>query len=77
MIEATRREATMATLRMSMLTGLFRPSAGSKTGGDYRRARVLVQKAAKASGGPTAELKRVYGAYFDNERRRKQQQPKD
>ncbi|WLA62366.1 hypothetical protein [Bradyrhizobium diazoefficiens] len=67
----------MATLRMSMLTGLFRPSADSKTGGDYRRARVLVEKAHKKSGGPTAELKRVYGAYLDNERRRKEQQSGD
>lgn len=67
-----RREAAMATLRMSMLTGLFRADPAE---GD-RRARVLVQKAYKKAGGPTADLKRVYGAYLDNERRRKEQQRK-
>ncbi len=63
----------MATLKLSDLTGLFRTH---DSGRDTRRARVLLEKAAKKSGGPTEELKRVYGAYFENERRRKQQQRK-
>lgn len=65
----------MATLRMSFFTGLFRP--GETKGDDAsRRARLALKEVHKKTGGPTPELKRVYGAYLDNERRREQQRRK-
>jgi hypothetical protein len=61
----------MATLKMSFFTDLLKPTANGT-----KRARVIVEQAYKKTGGPTADLKRVYGAYLDNERRRKEQQRK-
>jgi hypothetical protein len=38
-----------------------------------KRAREFAEQAHKQTNGATPELKRVYGAYLENERRRKQQ----
>jgi hypothetical protein len=42
-----------------------------------KRAREFAELAHKQTNGATPDLKRVYGAFLDNERRRKQQQRKD
>jgi len=64
----------MATLNLNMLTGLFRDSNPKNE--DSKVAREFARKAHEKTGGPTSELKRVYGAYLDNERRRKDTQHK-
>lgn len=38
-----------------------------------KRAREFADRAFKTTNGPTPELRKVYQAYLDNERRRKQQ----
>jgi|SwirhisoilCB3_FD_contig_31_4070033_length_241_multi_3_in_0_out_0_1 hypothetical protein len=65
----------MATLKLPFgLNSLWRGDYAIK--GDSRLAREFTLQAYKKTGGPTAELKRVYGAYLDNERRRKTGQRK-
>lgn len=51
---------------------MFRVLKPSQDG--TKRAREFAEWAYKKTNGPTPELKRVYGAYLENERRRKQQQ---
>lgn len=65
----------MATLKMPF-HGLTGRLLGMNAKGDSKVARDFAANAYKKTGGPTPELKRVYGAYLDNERRRKDSQQK-
>lgn len=62
----------MATLQFSLMQ--FLRVKPSKDGN--KRAREFANWAYKKTGGPTPDLKRVYGAYLANERRRAEGQRK-
>jgi hypothetical protein len=61
----------MATLKMPFtVPNLFGWLSRDNATTDSRRAREFANRAYKRAGGATPELKRVYGSYLDNERRR-------
>jgi hypothetical protein len=59
----------MATLRLPFngMRSWFKSDSATT---DSRRARDFASQAYRQTGGATAELKRVYNSYRDNERRR-------
>jgi hypothetical protein len=62
----------MATLRLPFrLNDLL---SRQQREGDSKRAREFAAQASQQTNGPTSELKRVYGAYVENERRRRDAQ---
>jgi hypothetical protein len=64
-----RLEAVMATMRLAFWRA---GSAGEpfRVAADSVKAREAIHAAGKKSGGPTPELKRVYGEYLDYKRAR-------
>ncbi|GLI23456.1 hypothetical protein XFLAVUS301_31300 [Xanthobacter flavus] len=59
----------MATLRLPFGSLFGRQKASPKVT-ESRRAREFAKKAYNQTGGVTPDLKRVYDAFLDNERRR-------
>ena len=59
----------MATLKLEFLRTAW--SSGARRGeADSAKAREAIHAAYKKSGGPTADLKRVYGEYLEYKRAR-------